>query len=153
VFNCTLLSNGSAVPNRSITLKLNSSAVYAGNSTYPALITNNKGYAWLALYLSPQANNNQTAYNVVASFAGDSASTAAATTTTLKGTTYAVCTTTQYNYGSSVGYEPSSNSTSITVTQHTTMDATTLQSSGQMQQHARSKGGSRISSYFSWVYS
>jgi hypothetical protein len=55
--------------------------------------------------------------------------------TTINGTTYAVCTTTQYNT-----YEPSSNSTSITVTPQTTLGATTLMNMGQMQKNAEDEG-------------
>jgi hypothetical protein len=87
------------------------------------------------LYLSPQANNNQTAYNIVASFSGDSASMATASMTTLNGTTYDVCTTTQYN-----SYEPSSNSTAITVMPQTTIGATTLMNPAQMRADAETKG-------------
>jgi len=95
VFTCRLLSRGSPVNGRNITLTLNSTSYTT--LQYSSLRTNASGYAWLALYLSPQANNNQTAYNVVASFSGDTASAATATMTLLNGTSYAVCTTTQYN--------------------------------------------------------
>jgi hypothetical protein len=89
VFTCTLLCNGLPVTStRTITLKLNST-VYTNTTT--------NGVAKFMLYFSPQADNNQTAYNVVASFSGDSASTATATMTTLNGTTITVCTTTQCN--------------------------------------------------------
>jgi hypothetical protein len=97
VFTCTLMSGSSLVTQqKTITLKLN-------NTVYTNTTMN--GVSKFILYLSPQANNNQTAYNVVASFAGDPASTATATMTTLNGTAYDVCTTTQYNK-----YEPSTNS-------------------------------------------
>jgi len=88
----------------------------------------------VTLFLTPPAGGNLT-YNVVASFSGDTASTATATMTTLNGTTYDVCTTTQYN-----SYEPSSNSTSITVTPQTTRGATTLMNPAQMQADAETKG-------------
>jgi hypothetical protein len=142
------LLNGSSLvaQQKTIMLKLNGTS-YSYNSTYPNLRTNQSGYAWLALYLSPQANNNQTAYSVVVSFAGDSASTATALLTTLNGTTYDVCTTTQYN-----SYEPSSNSTSITVTPQTTRGATTLVDTAAMQQKAESKGVLKVSTKFSLCF-
>jgi hypothetical protein len=66
VFTCELLSDDSPVMQRkTITLKLNST-VYSANTT--------NGVATFVLYLSPQANNNQTMYTVVASFSGYSAS-------------------------------------------------------------------------------
>jgi hypothetical protein len=146
VFTCRLLSSGgSPVCGKNITLTLNSTSYIT--QQYPSLRTNASGYAWIALYLSPQADNNQTVYNVVASFAGDSASTATATLTTINRTTYDVCTTTQYNT-----YEPCSNSTSITVTPQTTRGATTLESSKQMQQYAQSKGWLTFYNEWSWAY-
>jgi hypothetical protein len=126
VFTFRLLSNGSPVYNKTIMLKLNSTSYTA--QQYSSLRTSASGYAWLALYLSPQASNNQTAYNVVSSFSGDSASVATASMTTINGTNYAVCTTTQYN-----SYMPSSNSTAITVTPQTTTGATTLVDMATMQ--------------------
>jgi hypothetical protein len=144
VFTCTLMSESSLVTQqKTITLKLNST-VYSANTK--------NGVARFVLYLSPQANNNQTVFNIVASFAGDTASTATATMTTLNGTSYNVCTTTQYNTGTAVGYEPSSNSTAITVTPQTTIGATTLKSPEQMQAYAKSKGGLSVYPEFSWWY-
>jgi hypothetical protein len=126
VFTCTLLSDGSVVTSpKTITLKLNST-VYSNTTT--------DGVAKFMLYLTPPTGGNLT-YNVVASFNGDSASTATATMTTLNGTTYDVCTTTQYNT-----LEPSSNSTAITVTPQTTLGATTLMNPAQMQADAETKG-------------
>jgi hypothetical protein len=145
VFLCRLLSNGSPVYNRTITLKLNST-VY-DSTKYPSLVTNTTGCAWIPLYLTPQANNNQTVFNVVASFSGDSASTVTATMTTINGTTYAVCTTTQYNT-----YEPSSNSTSITVMPQTTTGATTRMSMNQLQADAKSSGWLSFYNEFSLGY-
>jgi hypothetical protein len=106
------------------------------------------GNATWTLSLSPKANDSATVYNVAVSFAGDKASTATATMTTINGTTYDVCTTTQYNT-----YEPSSNSTSITVTSQTTIGATTLMNMEQMQKNAEAPGGG-LSVYpeFSWWY-
>jgi hypothetical protein len=89
----------------------------------------------IVLYLSPQDDNDQTAYNVVASFDGDSASTATATMTTLDGTQYAVCTTIQYN-----NYKPSSNSTTITVRPQKTEGAMTLVGIQAMQERAEREG-------------
>jgi hypothetical protein len=124
VFTCELQSGGSLVTQRkTVTLKLNST-VYSNTTT--------NGVVMFVLWLSPQADSNQTVYNVVASFAGDSASTATASMTLLNGTSYAVCTTTQYNT-----LKPSSNSTSITVTPQTTMGTTTLKSSDQLQTDAK----------------
>jgi len=88
VFTCRLLSNGSPVSNKNITLKLNSTAYT--NTTV-------NGVAEFVFYLSPQASNNQTVYSVVASFGGDAASTAAATMTTQNDTTYSVCITIRYS--------------------------------------------------------
>jgi hypothetical protein len=127
-----LSSGGSSVYHKNITLTLNNT-VYSSEQ-YPSLRTNPAGYAWIALYLTPPAGGNLT-YNEVASFAGDSASTATATMTTLNGTTYDVCTTTQYSSD-----EPCSNSTSITVTPQTTTGATTLVDMAAMQQKAENDG-------------
>jgi hypothetical protein len=133
VFTCRLLSSGgSAVSGKNIMLSLNSTRYTS--QQYSSLRTNATGYAWIPLYLSPQANNNQTTFNVVASFSGDTASTAAASMTTLNGTAYTVCTTTQYN-----SYEPSSNSTAITVTLQTTTGATTLMNPSQMEDYMSQK--------------
>lgn len=146
-----LLNGPSPLCGENITLTLKSASYTT--EQYSSLRTNQSGYAWLALYLSPQVNSNQTAFNVVASFAGDSASTATASMTTLNGTTYDVCTTTQYDYGSAVGYEPSANSTSILVMPQTTTGVTTLKSSDEMVKEAEASGGG-LSVYpeFSWLY-
>lgn len=98
VFTCRLLGNGLPVSNRMITLKLNSTAYT--NTTV-------NGVAEFMFHLSPQADNNQTVFNVVASFRGDNVSTATATMNNINSTTYAVGTTTQYN-----GYELFSDSAS-----------------------------------------
>jgi len=95
---------------------------------------NANGLAKFVLWLSPQANNNATAFNVVASFSGDSVSTATASMILLNGTSYPVCTTTQYYSGSAAGYKPSTNSTSITVMPQTTTGATTLVNTASVQQ-------------------
>jgi hypothetical protein len=58
---------------------------------YNQTTDNNGNFTWIEPLL-PQANDSATACNVVASFGGDSASTATATLTTLNGTT-AVCMT------------------------------------------------------------
>jgi hypothetical protein len=105
------------------------------SQTEYANITDTSNLTRIVLWLSPQANNNQTAYNVVASFDGDGTSTATASLTLLNGTAYTVCTTLQYN-----SYKPSSNSTTITVTPQTTTGATTLMNQEQMQAAAGTKG-------------
>jgi hypothetical protein len=140
-------STGLGVVNRNVTLTLYQTQKYTYSQQYPNLRTNQSGYAWIELYLSPQANNNQTVFNVVASFGGDSVSTATASMTLLNGTSYAVCTTLQYN-----SFKPSSNSTSITVTPQTTTGATTLINQEQMQKDAESKGWFTIDPEFSWSY-
>jgi hypothetical protein len=93
VFTCRLLDNSSGlgVNNRTVTLRLNST-VYTFNSTYPNLRTDASGYAWLALYLTPQGDGNLT-YSVVASFSGDGVSTATASLITINGTSYVIYTT------------------------------------------------------------
>jgi hypothetical protein len=141
VFLFRLLSGGSPVSGRNVTLTLNQTQKYTTKQP-----TNKTGYANVTLPLTPPSDGNLT-YNVVASFAGDSASNATATMKTLNGTTYDVCTTTQYN-----SYEPSSNSTSITVTPQTTIGATTLMNPAQMQADAQSKGWLSIKNEFSWSY-
>jgi len=141
VFLFRLLNNstGMGVAGRTITLKLNST--YMVKTSGP---TNATGWANVTIPLSPQANNNATVFNVVASFSGDSASTATASMTTLNGTTYDVCTTTQYNT-----LEPSSNSTSITVTPQTTTGATTLMGQEQMEANAKASGQLSVYNEFS----
>jgi hypothetical protein len=62
----------------------------------------------------------------------DIVSIANATMTTLNGTSYAACTTTQYN-----NYKPSSNSTAITVLPQTTTGATTPCNLTQHTFHAK----------------
>jgi hypothetical protein len=85
VFTCRLLSGGSPVmQQKTIMLKLNST-VYSNTTT--------NGVARFMLWLSPQVDNNQTVFNVVASFSGDTAGTATATMTTLNGTSYMTYTT------------------------------------------------------------
>lgn len=70
---------------KNVTLMFNQTQKY----TSPA--TNATGWAFIALPLSPQANN-QTAYNVVASFAGDNVSTATASMTAPDATNHIICT-------------------------------------------------------------
>lgn len=51
---------------------------------------------------------NLTTYIITAAFAGDTPTTASATSTALDGTSYAACNTTQYNLNATtLGYQPS----------------------------------------------
>jgi len=127
VFNARLLSGSSGVGGKTIKLKL--------NQTEYSNTTDADGLARIMLWLSPQANNNQTSFNVVASFEGDGTSIALAYHTLPNGTQYSVCQTIQYN-----PFKPSSNSTSITVQPQTTTGATTLISQEQMQKNAEDSG-------------
>jgi hypothetical protein len=102
------------------------------------------------LWLSPQDSNNQTNFNVVASFEGDASSVAKASMALPNGTMIDVCTTIQYNT-----YKPSSNSTTITVYPQKTEGATTLVDFEAMQQKAESKQALKVwiefSLWFPWV--
>jgi hypothetical protein len=93
VFTARLVGgSGVGLPDRTLTLELNDTQ-HEYNAT-----TNNLGNATWTLQLSPQANDSATTYNIIVSFAGDvPVKTAAAYLTTPNGTSYAVCTTTQYN--------------------------------------------------------
>lgn len=133
VFNCKLFCGSSPVTaQRTIKLKLNQTREYSNTTV--------NGLAEFVLWLSPQTNNDPVNYNVVASFGGDSNSTAKATYTLPNGTIYTVCQTIQYNIGSAPGYKPSANSTSITIRPQTTDGATTLMDMAAMQADAQTKG-------------
>jgi hypothetical protein len=135
-------SNGAGVPNRLLTLELNDTA-HEYNAT-----TNNTGNATWTLSLSPMANDSATTYNIIISFAGDSpVKTATASLDTPNGTSYAVCTTTQYST-----YKPSANSTSVLVMPQTTTGVTSLQSPEQAQAYAKSKNWLTVYPEFSWWY-
>ena len=134
VFNAKLLSGSSGVSSKTIKLKL--------NQTEYSNTTDANGLAQFVLWLSPQADNSQTNYNVVASFGGDSTLVAKARFTLPNGTQYDVCTTIQYD-----SFKPSANSTSITVRPQTTDGATTLMNQEQMQKDA----DIRIWHEFSWL--
>jgi hypothetical protein len=127
VFNAKLVYGSFLVPNKTIKLRLNETE-YTG-------ITDSNGLAQIVLWLSPQQNNNQTLFTVVASFEGDASSVAKASMALPNGTIYDVCTTIQYN-----SFKPSTNSTSITVRPQKTEGATTLMNQEQMQTDAGSKG-------------
>ena len=139
VFNCRLLHGSSGVSDRVVKLKLNQTEY--GNTT------DADGLAQFVLWLSPQAENNQTNYNVVASFEGDVTSLATASFTLPNGTQYNICTTIQYD-----SFKPSSNSTSITVRPQTTEGATTLISQEQLEADARANGQLRTEPRFSLGY-
>jgi len=121
-------SDRSGLSSKLLKLKLN-------DTEYDAT-TNSLGNATWTINLSPQTSNTATIYNVVISFDGDGVSTATASMTLLNGTSYPVCTTTQYYSGSAVGYEPCSNSSSITVEPQKTTGATTLMNTEHMQADA-----------------
>jgi hypothetical protein len=126
MFKVRLLNNSTSqgIAGKTVKLTLNQTQKYSN-------FTDADGFARIMLWLTPQANNNQTNYNVVASFDGDGTSIAHATHTLPNGTMYDVCTTIQYN-----NYKPSSNSTTITVTPQTTTGATTLMNTEHMQADA-----------------
>jgi hypothetical protein len=103
------------------------------------------GYISLGLYLQP-IDGNATTYTITASFAGDQPANATAYDNTLGGTTYAECTTVQYDY------EPSNNSTVLTVTPQSTQATTPTGTPQQMQQEAKNSGWLSVYSQWSWWY-
>jgi hypothetical protein len=111
--------------------------------------TGPKGYFNLTLDLQPECTNGtyqNATYTITASFAGDQPANATAYDNTLGGTTYAECTTVQYDY------EPSTNTTVLTVNPQSTQVTTPTETPQQMQEQAEQNGTLRVCSEWSWWY-
>jgi hypothetical protein len=96
--------------------------------------TGPKGYFNLTLDLQPECTNGtyqNATYTITVSFAGDQQVNASAYDNMLDGTGYAECITVQY------GYEPSSNSTVLTVTPQSTQAMVPTETSDQLKQGAQ----------------
>ncbi|MGB8780028.1 MAG: hypothetical protein WCD81_05195, partial [Candidatus Bathyarchaeia archaeon] len=138
-----LLSDGTGVPNETVTITVNGQSFQ--NKTDP------NGYFNVSIDLEPECPNGTTAYQnvtytITASFAGDNPSNATAYDNTLDGSSYAECTTTQYCY------EPSTNTTALTVNPQSTQATTATETPKQMQQDAKSNGCLSVYSEWSWWY-
>jgi hypothetical protein len=97
------------------------------------------------------AINNATTTIITASFAGDNPASASAISTAADGTSYAACTTVQYNVNATTpGYQPSSNTITLTVGPHSTLETMLTETPEQMQQDAQNSGWLSIHSKWSW---
>jgi hypothetical protein len=136
-----LMCGNSGVPNENVTTTVNGESFR--NTTGP------NGYFNLTLNLQPECTNGtyqNSTYTITASFGGDQFTNATAYDNTLGGASYAECTTAQY------GYEPSSNSTVLTVTPQSTQAITPTETPKQIQEEAESNGSLKIYNEFSWWY-
>lgn len=94
----------------------------------------------------PAVNNAGTTYTVSVSYNGTNAVSVSATSITLGGSNYAMCTTIQYSN------KPCSNSTVLTVDPQSTQATIPTKSSQEMQQEAEQSGALTIWHEFSWWY-
>jgi hypothetical protein len=94
----------------------------------------------------PAVNNVSTTYTVSVSFNGTNPSSASATSITLGGSNYAMCTTIQY------GCQPCSNSTMLTVDPQSTIAAISTKTLEEMQQEAEQSDWFRVEPEFSWCF-
>jgi hypothetical protein len=136
-----LVCGSQGVPNENVTTTVNGESFQ--NTTGP------NGYFNLTLNLQPECTNGtyqNTTYTITASFAGDQPLNATAYDNTLDGEQYPECTTVQN------GYEPSSNSTVLTVTPQSTQAMVPTETPDQLKQSAQSSGWFRVYNEFSWWY-
>ncbi|MGB8780030.1 MAG: hypothetical protein WCD81_05205 [Candidatus Bathyarchaeia archaeon] len=130
-----LLSDGTGVSNENVAITVN------GESFQNT--TDQNGYFNLSLDLQPKCPNGQTSYQnvtytITSSFAGDHPTNATAYDNTLDGEQYAACTTIQY------GYEPSSNTTVLTVTPQSTLTTMLTETPEEMQKQEEQNGTLKI---------
>ncbi|MGB8780311.1 MAG: hypothetical protein WCD81_06635 [Candidatus Bathyarchaeia archaeon] len=138
-----LLSDGTGVSNETVTITVN------GQSFQNK--TDQNGYFNLTIDLEPECHNGTTAYQnvtytITASFAGDVPTNATAYDNALDGTNYTACTTVQYVY------EPSTNSTILTVTPQSTLTALLTETPQEMQKQAEQNGTLKVKNQWSWWY-
>jgi hypothetical protein len=141
-----LESNGAGVQNETVSVSLNGTRVFSGN------ITETSGHFSFKRDLEPRNPRGQltcesATYVIEADFAGDAAVNATAYSNTLDGTSYAACTTVQYNC-----YKPCSNSTVVTVNPQSTQATTPTKSPKEMQKQAQDSGWLSIYDGWSWGY-
>ncbi len=129
---------GQGISDKQITIQIN-------GTDYASASTNGTGYFDLSADLQPK-DLEATLYTITASYGENSSQTATAWTKTLDGQDYPACTTIQ------CGFEPSSNSTSLTVTPQATAKIVGTKTPEEMQKEAEDDGTLKVWHEFSWWY-
>lgn len=145
-----LTSNGNAVQNVTVHLKINStSSVFIEDS----LVTIQGGLFGDVYDFQPRVNSSQGSpcgnvdFTVEATYQGGTAANVSAIMKTLNDQTYASCTTVQYSE-----YVPCSNSTVVMVDPHAIAAAAAKRTPEQMQEEAEQTGSLRVWHEFSWFF-
>jgi len=137
-----LKSGISGLGNRLVILKINDTVVGS------QLTDNFEGWRGYFSFVHdfPAVNNAGTTYTVSVSFNGTNAVSASATSITLGGSNYAMCTTIQY------GNQPCSNSAMLTVDPQSTIAMISTKTPEEMQQEAEQSDWFRVEPEFSWCF-